>query len=444
MTEQRASTSNRNVTPSGTVITCGFCGTLYSVPHDATLVCCPKCRSVVSRSNPQQQQEVAVATQFLVHPAQNTLQAASPSVTALQYESQPDSNEEACSPGCRKSCGQFLALYILLVGAFAALAAFVPVLGLFFLAAGPIVLILYWYLRLHHSGMDQCQMWSSCCTAGCYILPLGFTFFISWEWLYNLEGDCDECASAESDEDCKCHIEAAFTAYILAGLFEEILKYCAVVLAVQRDYVADPRGTVGYGLCAAAGFAVVENVLYVYSGSFVVGVGRAIVSLPLHCLTGIIIGLRLGRRRFIEPEQWPWYRVLVIPVFLHGTFDYMLFMPKEYRGLNALAVLVNLALLLAGYYWARLEYLRLTVVPRVDVVSLQGGHGLTRASRWTCLSDAFCGCPCVASWCLSEGHPLAKAGATRRAAAAGGAANSFSNTAGDMVTASMLEMTQMV
>jgi hypothetical protein len=82
-------------------------------------------------------------------------------------------------------------------------------------------------------------------------------------------------------------------------------------------------------MSASLGFAGLENVLYVLgsgsSGIFVAFL-RAIMSVPLHCTTGIVIGTGLGLRKFGEGAKavQPWWRVLRFPVFIHGAFNFCL------------------------------------------------------------------------------------------------------------------------
>ena len=51
-----------------------------------------------------------------------------------------------------------------------------------------------------------------------------------------------------------------------------------------------------YGICAGAGFATLENLMYVAQ----FGLATGFVSVPLHCTTGAIIGLNLANTRPVD------------------------------------------------------------------------------------------------------------------------------------------------
>ena len=55
-----------------------------------------------------------------------------------------------------------------------------------------------------------------------------------------------------------------------------------------------------YGICSGAGFGSLENILYVAQYGLATGIVRGLVSVPLHCTTGAIIGLNLANKRPIE------------------------------------------------------------------------------------------------------------------------------------------------
>lgn len=55
-----------------------------------------------------------------------------------------------------------------------------------------------------------------------------------------------------------------------------------------------------YGICAGAGFATLENLMYVAQFGLATGIVRGFVSVPLHCTTGAIIGLNLANTRPVD------------------------------------------------------------------------------------------------------------------------------------------------
>lgn len=62
----------------------------------------------------------------------------------------------------------------------------------------------------------------------------------------------------------------------------------------------DWRAMLVYGICAGAGFATLENLMYVAQFGLATGIVRGFVSVPLHCTTGAIIGLNLANTRPVD------------------------------------------------------------------------------------------------------------------------------------------------
>jgi hypothetical protein len=48
----------------------------------------------------------------------------------------------------------------------------------------------------------------------------------------------------------KCILSSFLQSYVVAGLFEETVKYCAVRRIINKSYVVDPRALVVYSCCA--------------------------------------------------------------------------------------------------------------------------------------------------------------------------------------------------
>lgn len=89
----------------------------------------------------------------------------------------------------------------------------------------------------------------------------------------------------------------ALQAYFFAGFCEEIVKFKIISRIVDSTLTDDWRTMLVYGMCSGCGFASAENILYVFSGGFATAIVRAFVSVPLHCLTGGIIGMQLAKRK---------------------------------------------------------------------------------------------------------------------------------------------------
>ena len=62
-----------------------------------------------------------------------------------------------------------------------------------------------------------------------------------------------------------------------------------------------------YGIAAGCGFATAENIMYVLSGGFVTAIVRGLLSVPLHCTTGAIIGVAVAKGR-TESNRAAWWK----------------------------------------------------------------------------------------------------------------------------------------
>lgn len=120
--------------------------------------------------------------------------------------------------------------------------------------------------------------------------------------------------------------EAAYTAFIVAGLTEEGVKFLALWLFFWGNrYFTEKFDGIVYAVYVALGFAAIENIIYVFQGGFSVGITRALTAVPAHALFGIMMGYNLGLARFNRR-----YRVLnltaafMIPFISHGAYDFLL------------------------------------------------------------------------------------------------------------------------
>jgi len=120
--------------------------------------------------------------------------------------------------------------------------------------------------------------------------------------------------------------EAAYTAFIVAGLTEEGIKYLALYLVFwkNRNFNEKYDGIV-YAVFIALGFAAVENILYVISGGYGVGILRALTAVPAHALFGIMMGYYFGIARFnAEHKSVNLVFAFVLPFISHGLYDFLL------------------------------------------------------------------------------------------------------------------------
>jgi len=119
--------------------------------------------------------------------------------------------------------------------------------------------------------------------------------------------------------------------FLGVALVEEYGKYFVLKRLTWRDKAFDYRfDAVVYAVCASMGFAILENILYVFEHGMSVAILRAVTSLPGHCIFGIYMGLYYGEAKLCEARgnikgmNSQLSSALWVPVFLHGLYDYCL------------------------------------------------------------------------------------------------------------------------
>jgi len=278
---------------------------------------------------------------------------------------------ELFSDACCKLCCKNSCIYISFIIFFAILALIDPtgVLGLLLLAVLPATLIMFFFYNSFKKSVTRGQMFITFGEAICWMLPL--TIFLLLLMIFfkpDFWADCKQAEeNSESDDpvdddslddnvgaSAPCIGYYAYNAYLVAGLLEESVKYCAIRRIVNKKYVVDPRALVVYSCCAGAGFAAVENILYVISGGVGTGIMRALVSVPLHCTTGTFMGVSLGEGRFLQEKTPPFWKVLILPVLVHGTYDFALFttggVDSRYMAVALLACIFLLSVSISYVY----------------------------------------------------------------------------------------------
>lgn len=129
------------------------------------------------------------------------------------------------------------------------------------------------------------------------------------------------------------YIEMAYTAFIVAALSEEGLKFLGVLICTikNRHYTEKLDGIV-YSIFVSLGFATIENIIYIVYGNnnqvIELGLSRAIISIPAHIMFAITMGYYLSMYKFTTENEKIKKIYLIksalIPILLHGIFDFIL------------------------------------------------------------------------------------------------------------------------
>lgn len=138
---------------------------------------------------------------------------------------------------------------------------------------------------------------------------------------------------------------ALLTSFCMAALVEEIVKYFAMKLGSWRYQGFNYRfDGIVYGVSAAVGFALYENVMYVATYGFQTALVRAFTAVPLHAFCGVFMGVfySYAKKASIlgQGGRSLFYRLLalIVPMLIHGTYDTFAFLGE--RGTVPLLVFV--------------------------------------------------------------------------------------------------------
>jgi len=125
--------------------------------------------------------------------------------------------------------------------------------------------------------------------------------------------------------------KAFYNAFIVAAFTEEYFKRFMILrLPLQSDHFNEKLDGIVYGVFCSLGFATVENIIYVvftYSNNPFVGLYRGIFSVPAHAIFGVSMGYYLSLAKFAKDESQKkknMVKSLLIPILLHGIFDFIL------------------------------------------------------------------------------------------------------------------------
>ncbi len=120
-----------------------------------------------------------------------------------------------------------------------------------------------------------------------------------------------------------------YKSYVVAGFTEEIFKFLILLFLIYRNRNFNERfDGIVYAVFISLGFALVENILFVINdrfGGVRTGINRAIFSVPAHMLYGVSMGYYFALIKYESEKSLKNITLALInPMFIHGTFDYIL------------------------------------------------------------------------------------------------------------------------
>jgi RsiW-degrading membrane proteinase PrsW (M82 family) len=155
---------------------------------------------------------------------------------------------------------------------------------------------------------------------------------------------------------------AFFRAFFKAAFLEELFKFCVLFFFCTKfsDF-NEPMDGIVYGITASLGFAFWENLEYVYlyddlttKESLQMVWRRSFTAVPSHAFDGVIMGFFIGRHYFRDYKtkiNLVW--ALLIPITLHGFYDWVL-MEESING-NFMYLIMIVELGLVAYLYRNLK-----------------------------------------------------------------------------------------
>ena len=123
--------------------------------------------------------------------------------------------------------------------------------------------------------------------------------------------------------------------FVVAALVEECFKFFFLYKFTFKSPAFNYRfDGVVYAVFVSMGFAILENILYVFQGGISVAVTRALLALPLHAACGVYMGIAYGEqkvRSLYKPASGLSVAraCLITPILIHGFYDFCAFMQTE-------------------------------------------------------------------------------------------------------------------
>jgi len=142
------------------------------------------------------------------------------------------------------------------------------------------------------------------------------------------------------------HVEQPFySAFVSSAGVEELVKFLFLYFLVWRNpNFNEPVDGMVYGVFISLGFALVENIIYVFHselGGFSTAVARAIFSVPGHGLFGAEMGYYFAMAKFKSKKKYLWLAFFT-PYLLHGIYNYILFLDRRLLWIPFIAFVIFL------------------------------------------------------------------------------------------------------
>ena len=118
--------------------------------------------------------------------------------------------------------------------------------------------------------------------------------------------------------------------FLGVALIEEFCKYFFMFVCTWKNKVFNfVFDGIVYAVFVSLGFAIAENIFYVYEYGFGTGVLRAFTAIPGHCVFAVFMGYFYGEAKYASAQNNSGMAALllicafIVPVFCHGLYDFL-------------------------------------------------------------------------------------------------------------------------
>lgn len=186
------------------------------------------------------------------------------------------------------------------------------------LTIGPGLLILFWVYLKDRYEREPLGLVLICLVAG-LLLPIP-VLIANNEWQNAGFGISNNV------------LQTAIYAFVSVGGTEEGFKWLAVLLiAYPRKAFNEPFDGIVYAVAVSMGFAISENLLYVFYQSAGtdaqwVAIIRSVTAVPAHATFAILMGYFMGISKFSNNKIPLLLLGYLTAMILHGAYDFFLFL----------------------------------------------------------------------------------------------------------------------
>ena len=202
-------------------------------------------------------------------------------------------------------------------------------MNIILIAIAPVIVILvYIYVRDKYEKEPMSMLLKAFFTGALAVIPIIFVENILQANAANYTG----------------YTRIAYNAFVVAAFTEEIFKFFALYLVIWKNKAFNEKfDGIVYAVFVSMGFATVENIMYVSGYGTATGFTRALTAVPGHALFGVAMGYYFGLARLSPKNKSKnFLYALLIPIGLHGLYDFILMTQHQYLLLAFIPFLIYL------------------------------------------------------------------------------------------------------